>query len=529
MAMLFDAAWLDRVAATVNVHRPILPINLEKKSYELLTCTALGFEGLTHLAVAVEAPDGKDRSADVAKAARYAVDAGLSDEQILGLLLNPANAVSAHCIEQPNSYRAAMRAIDLARGHRGTNDSRTKPIATVETNAANIIAKPFVWRDPVTIPQRVWLYDKQLMRGTISLIVAPGGAGKSSLVVGMALSMVMAAPLLEKWVPNKRQNVWLWQLEDSTDELARSIQAAVNHYGLSELQLSTGLFVNSALDGTGLCLATQTRDGAKILEPIAEAISEQIKANNIDVLIIDPFVSSHQASENDNGAIDAIAKRWARIAAETNCAILLVHHSRKNNGMDVDADSARGASALVNAARNVLTLNPMTENEATRLGIKKEERFRYFRTYNAKANRAPPASASDWYRLESVPLGNGDDVGVVVAWEAQTLDRHVSDELVAKAQTIIAKGNYRKDSQSPHWVGLKIARLLELDPKTHRSYINNLIDDWIDNGWLVAELAKDEQRKNKTFVRIGRTVGNGAPPLEGSATRGSAAAQSQAH
>jgi hypothetical protein len=40
----------------------------------------------------------------------------------------------------------------------------------------------------------------------------------------------------------------------------------------------------------------------------------------------------------------------------------------------------------------------------------------YFRAFNGKRNFAPPADLSDWFRIESVVLRNGDDVGVVTAW-----------------------------------------------------------------------------------------------------------------
>jgi hypothetical protein len=40
----------------------------------------------------------------------------------------------------------------------------------------------------------------------------------------------------------------------------------------------------------------------------------------------------------------------------------------------------------------------------------------YFRAFNGKRNFAPPAAESDWFKLESLMLANGDDVGVVTMW-----------------------------------------------------------------------------------------------------------------
>src|ERR1700745_4181057 len=59
-----------------------------------------------------------------------------------------------------------------------------------------IIATPWAWRDPSTIPPRRWLYGKHYIRKFLSTTVAPGGAGKSSLVLVEALSMVTTRRLL---------------------------------------------------------------------------------------------------------------------------------------------------------------------------------------------------------------------------------------------------------------------------------------------------------------------------------------------
>lgn len=112
------------------------------------------------------------------------------------------------------------------------------------------------------------------------------------------------------------------------------------------------LFVDSGRE-QGLCLAKQSKEETQIYEPVAEALEAELKARQIDVLIVDPFVSSHQVSENDNGAIDAVAKRWGAIADRAGCAIEIVHHLRKLQGLEANAESARGAVSLVAAARSV--------------------------------------------------------------------------------------------------------------------------------------------------------------------------------
>ena len=68
-------------------------------------------------------------------------------------------------------------------------------------------------------------------------------------------------------------------------------------------------------------------------------------------------------------------------------------------------------------------LNPMTAEEADRVGIDAVERRRLFRVDDGKQNMTPPAELATWRRLASVDLGNGafgiagDNVQVAVAWQ----------------------------------------------------------------------------------------------------------------
>lgn len=66
---------------------------------------------LRHL---IDEPKGEDRSADTYRAACEMGRRGYSREQTAGVLLNPENAINAHCADQADPERAARRAIDAA-------------------------------------------------------------------------------------------------------------------------------------------------------------------------------------------------------------------------------------------------------------------------------------------------------------------------------------------------------------------------------------------------------------------------------
>jgi hypothetical protein len=82
---------------------------------ELLTPDDLGLSVLDETRSAISEPPALDRSGDALAAARLLANAGRTDGEIMGVLLNPANAVSAHCLDQRDTKRAAIRIISRVR------------------------------------------------------------------------------------------------------------------------------------------------------------------------------------------------------------------------------------------------------------------------------------------------------------------------------------------------------------------------------------------------------------------------------
>ena len=367
---------------------------------------------------------------------------------------------------------------------------------------ATIEASEFVWRDPSEIPARQWLYGRHLIRKFLSLDIAAGGIGKSSVKIVEALAMVTARVLLGKEVHGGPLNVWLYNLEDPDEETERRIHAAALRFEIDLQRLPGKLYVNSGRDQP-LVIAEETEGGARIIRPVVDAVIETITARKIDVVTIDPFVSSHMVSENDNRAIDMVAKEWSRIADITNCAINLVHHVRKSNGMEVSAESSRGAVSLIGAARSVIVYNRMTKEEGERAGIEPAKRGFYFRTQSDKANLAPP-EAADWHRMNNVDLPNGDQVGVACPWEWPDSFEGVTPRHLQEVQAIVSKGQYRKDVQARDWVGKVVADVCGLSPETDRGRIKDILKQWVDTDMLRHVEGEDEKRNSRIFVEVGQ-------------------------
>jgi hypothetical protein len=350
---------------------------------------------------------------------------------------------------------------------------------------APIVATPFEWRAEVEIPRRMWLYGKHLLRRFVSVDVAAGGTGKSSVKIGEALAMASGRDLYGVPVHDGPLKVWLYNLEDPAEESERRIHATAKWFHIAPADVEGRLYVDSGRDQRCV-IATETEYGARIVQPVYEQIKQQLIERGIDSLIIDPFVSSHEVSENDNRAIDAVSKAWGRLADECNCSINLVHHVRKGNGAEANADSARGAKALVDAARSVIVFNRMSPDEASLAGIAEDQRGFYFRTQNDKANLAPPEKAA-WYRMNNVALGNSDQVGVACPWRWPELFEGISTAHLIASQKAVSAGEWRADSRSSEWVGIAIARVLGLEPEKCRKRIADVLKEWIKNGGVPQE------------------------------------------
>jgi len=378
-------------------------------------------------------------------------------------------------------------------------------------------AKPFEWKDPATLPRRKWLYGYELRRRQVSALIAPGAAGKTTLQVGRAICMATNRDFFGHRSWNGPYNCWLWNLEDELEEVEKTVHAFLKLWNLSKDDLAGRLFINGAdsVGSAGLKIAVEADfRGFKIQRPVVEAVVEELQAKKIDYLGVDPFVSSHAVDENSNQAIDAIAKEWLAVARATDCAISLAHHLRKSTATEFTAQDARGAGAMINAARSVLVLQRMTKEDALKLQIPECDRKKYFSVYDDKNNKAAAALKPDWYEFVGIGMGNGDEdgpednVAALKRWTPPDVFEGVTPRQLYNIQRVITDNplKARKHSASKNWVGKQVAFVLDLnlDKQGVRQRISAMVDTWLDNGALVTVEKQDERREVREYVEVGR-------------------------
>lgn len=388
-----------------------------------------------------------------------------------------------------------------------------KTATNARANVAPLALRPARLPQPNEIAPRQWLYGRVLIRGYITVLVAPGGVGKTAWAMGCACSMAIGRGLINDWV-YQPEKVLVCTLEDPEDEFDRRLAAMRLHHEIEDGQLKNRIFVVSGRDRR-LLIAGIAEDGFTVCYPDKDALVEQVKAAGIGVIIVDPFVNSHELDENNNPHINAAARAWAEIANEANCAVLLVHHTRKGAEAG-DIESSRGAKALTDACRVGLTLTPMTKDEADGFGVSERDRRLHVRLDDAKANLAPPSEKARWFKLQSVALNNGlpntpwhegDNVQAIETWEPPETWTHSVAELnhcldqIAKGP---GKGQLYSTRRSgagggSRWCGTPLMETLEVE----EGRAAKMVKTWLANKVLEErEYTDPVQRKSRQGVFV---------------------------
>ena len=272
---------------------------------------------------------------------------------------------------------------------------------------------------PKVPPKRLWLHGTDIVRGAVSLIVAPGGRGKSTFLLTLGLACASGKPLLGANVFGGPLRALYINAEDPINEVARRTRAAMVHHQLSETDLATLRLVGA--DQLKLSLMTADKGMPRIDPAGWGKLRALVDHETPDVLIIDPLVSlMGGVSLNDNSAAALLMGEFVRLAASHNLGLILAHHSSKNRETNT-ADAAMGAASIVNLARISLSLEPVSEADAPKIGVAPWDAKSILRLVGTKQNLSPPGTGDRFYRVTSVTLANaqppiypnGDSVGVI--------------------------------------------------------------------------------------------------------------------
>lgn len=276
------------------------------------------------------------------------------------------------------------------------------------------------------------LYGNHVLRGAVTLLGGRGGVSKTNLALLEAVAMASGKKILFDtiWFPAGLAVVH-FNRDEVQEELTRRMLGIMKHYGLAETDVS-GVLAYGRDVIPGEFNLVRGDNNPEVCQKSLDWLCELLLAADAKVLQLDPLVSF--CSGETNAHFVCLAKAWAQIHKRTGVAGFVIHHLRKGvPGEEAeasdDADSLRGGGALVDLARTARVLRHMSKGQGEALGVTDESLRRRLVAVNrgAKENYYLSAFDLEWYRLESVGLGNAsapwpeDEIGVPVEWKVSSL------------------------------------------------------------------------------------------------------------
>ncbi len=331
-----------------------------------------------------------------------------------------------------------------------------KPVFAPQAVPASLLT------DIIDLAPRDWIANNILLRGYITAMFSPGGVGKSVWQIALALSVALGEDCFLD-VGCKSGKVLLINNEDDEAELKRRIASNCQYWGTAPEELTDRFFYFSGY-GAPIMLAQQASDGSIVRTADFDEIKTFIIEKGIDVLFVDPFISTHNIPETDNTAIDKVITIYKRLAHECNISICLIHHTKKlGSDSEIhagDAEAGRGASSLKDAARIVVTLAKMNAKTGEQLNLNNTDRARYVRLDTGKLNFGLADYDAKWFKMESEALVNGDWVGVPAPAEMDHLfeKARTEDGRVKWSATIVAAAVekiFPKKKPTEQWTNIR--------------------------------------------------------------------------
>ena len=370
------------------------------------------------------------------------------------------------------------------------------------------IALPYTYTPSERLPARPWVMMGVTLKGYLTTTVASGGTGKTTLLLTEAAAVATGLPIMGI-KPKITGNVLYFNGEDPLEEIELRMAALIEHHGrlhpLKPQDLEGRFFVQSGRETDAFILTTQEKGVTYVVPQREEELVAFIRANNIVLMVVDPFVSVHNSSENDNGAINAVARAWAKIAHDAGCAVHLAHHAKKGGSSNAPEDSSRGASALMDASRVTRVLTHMSDKEADDFGIEPDDQYSYVKITSGKVNLAKRSGTPKWRRLIGVTLGNGEEVQTCEPWDPPGPFEGITVNDLIKVQAEVKaaedKGSpLRRDVRAKDSIVKAIVEVVYRganDAETTKK-AKKLSALWIASGALKVEMITDK--------RAGRTV-----------------------
>lgn len=283
-----------------------------------------------------------------------------------------------------------------------TQDQQVYPITTAALPPKKVVAgkdNPLGQRMLKRVPRPPFVIPG-LRPKRVGMMVAPGGTGKSYAVLQMAMSIATGLDVFgfENMGHQVQQgNVLYFSFEDDADDIGDRLHFITNAYPVLQTQKAVD-------DIKNLTLHCGNKGDMDLMAHYESNQYQDLlkKCQGHALVIVDTLAQSHTGEENSSSDMGQLIGNLHRLARDSGCAILVLHHASKAailNGLGTTAEAARGSGTLIASIRLSYFMARMDDKQAKGMGITNPEDYVEFGT--SKQNHIKGMS-NYWYQSDSV-------------------------------------------------------------------------------------------------------------------------------
>ena len=253
-------------------------------------------------------------------------------------------------MEPDNSMDSELLIVDTTAALRGPNNNGNQtrqstpevppPPLPAIVSAANLIADNSKEKPPELI-------KGVLHKGLKGVVAAPSKAGKTWLLLDLAVSVASGLPWL-RWQTEKAR-VLLVNFEIPSAFIRDRLRSVANKKGVVDM---------GNLDVWTL------RGFSAPFETLIPRMIERIRSSNYALVILDPvYKGLGDTDENNASAIATLCNNLEQLCVQTDAALVYAHHYSKGNKAGKDAlDRMSGSGVFARDADTIINLTPHEED-----------------------------------------------------------------------------------------------------------------------------------------------------------------------
>lgn len=227
-----------------------------------------------------------------------------------------------------------------------------------------------------------------LQAGEVGMLPAPGGTGKTFLMLQLAMSIATATPFADVWDAPRKGRVVFLTAEDTKQVLHHRL-----YYMKPPIEWKDDITANMDVVSLAGSIPRLLTVGKNRAAERGDWFEDMVSlATGARLLIVDPLSRFHSCDENDASQMTMLVQTFEAIAKQTGAAIIFTHHSNKGaqqHGSGATQSSARGSSALTDGVRWQMNLWKMSKEEAQEKHVPDDQRWKHVGLTMAKANNIP--------------------------------------------------------------------------------------------------------------------------------------------